>query len=287
MTHPFNVASIRAQFPALTREQHGQPVAYFDGPAGSQVPQRVVDAISQCLLTTNANRGAPFATSQECDRLLGNAHQVLADFFGTPDPDCISFGPNMTTLTFALSRAIARTWQPGDEIVVSRLGHDANFTPWCLAARDAGVNVRFIEIDPVDATLDLDCFQTQISDRTKLVAIGYAANATGTTNPLKGIISQAHEVGAKVFVDAVHFAPHGLIDVTGLDCDFLVVSAYKFFGPHVGVMYGKREWLESLEAYKLRPAPDSLPGKWMTGTQNHEGILGNCRGSGIPRGCWT
>jgi cysteine desulfurase family protein (TIGR01976 family) len=270
----FDLKSIRARFPALRREQNGQPVAYFDGPAGSQVPSQVADAVSRYLLSTNANRGAPFATSRESDELLDAAHQAVADFLGTDDPDCIAFGPNMTTLTFALSRALGRTWKPGEEILVTQLDHDANVSPWVLAAKDAGAMVKPIRVRPDDCTLDLDDFRTKLSDKTRLLAVGYASNATGTVNPVKEMIEAAHSVGALVFVDAVHYAPHRLIDVTDLDCDFLAVSAYKFFGPHVGVLYGKREHLESLTPYKLRPAPNTLPGKWMTGTQNHEGIAG-------------
>lgn len=269
-----NLDQIRGQFPALFREQNGRPVAYFDGPAGSQVPQRVAECVSRYLLTTNANRGAPFATSRESDELIDRAHQAVADFLGTDDPDTIAFGSNMTTLTFALSRALGRTWQAGDEVIVTQLDHDANVTPWKLAAGDAGATVREVSVRPEDCTLDLEDFRSKLSDKTRLVALGYASNATGTVNPVREMTAAAHRVGALVFVDAVHFAPHRLINVTTLDCDFLAVSAYKFFGPHVGIMYGKREHLESLAAYKLRPAPDSLPGKWMTGTQNHEGIAG-------------
>ena len=270
----WNLDQIRGQFPALKREQNGEPVAYFDGPAGSQVPSRVAAAVSRYLLTTNANRGAPFATSRESDQEIDQAHRAVADFLGTDDPDCIAFGPNMTTLTFALSRALGRTWKPGDEVIVTQLDHDANVTPWVLAAKDAGAVIRQVSVRPQDCTLDMEDFRAKLSDRTKLVAVGYASNATGTVNPVQEIVRAAHQAGAMVFIDAVHYAPHRLIDVTALDCDFLAVSAYKFFGPHVGVMYGKRRHLESLAAYKLRPAPDSLPGKWMTGTQNHEGIIG-------------
>lgn len=266
--------AIRSQFPAFSRLQNGQPVAYFDGPAGSQAPSRVAEAVSRCLLTTNANRGAPFPTSQESDSLLDQAHRAMADFLGTADPDCIAFGPNMTTLTLALSRALGRTWQAGDEIIVTQLDHDANVTPWVLAARDAGAVVHQVPLRPEDCTLDLEEYHKKLSDKTRLVAVGYASNATGTVNPVAEMITAAHAVRADVFVDAVHLAPHRLIDVSSLNCDYLVASAYKFFGPHVGVMYGKRDKLESLPAYKLRPSPNSLPGKWMTGTQNHEGIVG-------------
>ena len=269
-----SLADIRQQFPALSRKIGERSVAHFDGPAGSQVPQRVADAVSRYLIETNANRGAPFATSQESDMLLEDAHEVLADFLGATDPGTIVFGANMTTLTMHLSRSLSRTWKTGDEFLVTRLDHDANVTPWTLAARDAGVVVKSIAIHPEDCTLDLDDFRQKLSERTRLVAVGYASNAVGTINPLAEMIADAHGVGAEVFVDAVHFAPHGSIDVTELDCDFLAVSAYKFFGPHVGVLYGKRNRLNTLQPYKLRPAPDSLPGCWMTGTQSHEGIVG-------------
>lgn len=269
-----DLEDVRACFPALERTVGGQPAVFFDGPAGSQVPRRVAVAVSRYLLRTNANHGGPFATSRESDALLDRAHCRLADFVGCRGPDCIAFGPNMTTLTFALSRALGAGWSAGDEVLVTRLDHDANVTPWVLAARDAGATVQHVDIRPDDCTLDMGDFERKLSPRTKLVAVGYASNATGTVNPVAEIIATAQAVGAMTFIDAVHFAPHGLIDVASLGCDFLACSAYKFFGPHVGVMYGRRELLESIPAFKLRPAPDSLPGKWMTGTQSHEGIVG-------------
>ncbi|MFQ5734834.1 MAG: cysteine desulfurase-like protein [Planctomycetaceae bacterium] len=265
---------VRGRFPALLRTMNGEPVAYFDGPAGSQTPQRVADAVARYLLRTNANRGGRFATAVESDELLDDAQRILAAFLGTGDQDCLAFGPNMTTLTFALSRALGAGWSPGDEVLVTRLDHDANVSPWALAARDAGANVGHVDVHPEDCTLDMDDFTAKLSDRTKLVAVAYASNAVGTINPLAEIIAKSHAAGALVFVDAVHYAPHGLIDVTELDCDFLACSAYKFFGPHVGVLYGRRELLEETSAYKLRPATDELPDKWMTGTQSHEGIAG-------------
>jgi cysteine desulfurase family protein (TIGR01976 family) len=252
----------------------GKHVAFFDGPAGTQVPHRVIAAMSHYLAHTNANHGGVFATSRESDRLLDQAHRGLADLFGIDDPGEVFFGQNMTSLTYALSRALARTWKPGDEIIVTRLDHDANFTPWTIAAREAGAEVKIVELNRDDCTLDLEDFRNKLTDRTRLVAIGAASNATGTINPVAKIAHLAHAVGALVFVDAVHYAPHCLIDVPAMDCDFLACSAYKFFGPHVGIMWGRRELLESLEAYKVRPAPDDLPGKWMTGTQSHESIAG-------------
>ncbi|MDA1014291.1 MAG: cysteine desulfurase-like protein [Planctomycetota bacterium] len=269
-----NLDQIRSQFPAFERRVGGASAIYLDGPAGSQVPRRVGDAVANYLLRTNANHGAPFATGVESDQVLDQAHRAVADFLGADDPDCVFFGANMTTLTLALSRAIGRQWQPGDEVLVSRLDHDANVSPWVLAARDAGAEVKHIAVRPEDCTLDLDDFASKLTDRTRLVAVGYASNLAGTINPLKRIIEAAHAVGSLVFVDAVHYAPHGLIDVADLGCDFLACSAYKFFGPHVGVIWGRRELLESISPYKLRPSTNELPGRWMTGTQNHEGIAG-------------
>lgn len=271
---PLDIASLRSQFPALAREQNGQPVAYFDGPAGTQTPQSVADAVAECLLNHNANSGALFATSVEADAILDAGRRAMADLLGASDPDEIAFGSNMTTLTLAASRALSRTWQPGDEIIVSRLDHDANVTPWALAARDAGATVRHIEVNRADCSLDLASFEAALSERTKLVAVGLASNAVGTINPVRDIATKAKAVGALTWIDAVHYGPHGLIDVQEIGCDFLVCSAYKFFGPHVGILWGRRELLESIQPYKLRPSSESLPGRWMTGTQNHEGIAG-------------
>ena len=269
-----DVATLRSRFPALSRMHNGQPAIFFDGPAGTQVPQSVIDAISHYLVTCNANSHGVFATSIESDRMIVAAHHAAADFLGTEDADTVSFGANMTTLTFALSRALARNWKEGDEIILSRLEHDANFSPWRLAAEDAGVKVRYVDIDPSDCTLMLDDYARYLNDRTRLVAVGCASNAAGTINPVKQICSWAREAGALTFLDAVHYAPHDLIDVTSWGCDFLICSAYKFFGPHVGIMYGRRELLELIQPYKLRPSPNELPGRWMTGTQNFECICG-------------
>lgn len=265
---------IRRQFPALARQAGDYPAAFFDGPAGTQVPHRVIDAVSAYYIQHNANHGGLFPTSRESDDMLAAAHQAAADFVGSDDPDTVAFGANMTTLTLSLSRALARTWGPGDEVIVSRLDHDANFTPWVLAAADAGATVRHIDINPDDCTLDLDDFKSKLSDRTRLVAVGCASNAVGSVNPVKDICRLAHEVGALTFLDAVHFAPHSLIDVEDFGCDFLACSAYKFFGPHIGLLWGRRSLLEELPAFKLRPASNALPDKWMTGTQNHECIVG-------------
>lgn len=271
---PNLVASLRAQFPALRKKVDKQGAVFFDGPAGTQVPQSVIDAISRYLIHCNANSHGVFATSIESDEVIDAAHQAAADLVGTPDPGTIAFGANMTSLTFALSRALAKTWRKGDEILLTRLEHDANFSPWRLAAEDAGVTVRYVDIDPTNCTLRLDDYSKFLNERTRLVAVGCASNAAGTVNPVKQICQWAREVGALSFLDAVHFAPHDLMDVTVWNCDFLVCSAYKFFGPHVGLLYGRRELLESLHPYKLRPAPDDLPGRWMTGTQNFECIAG-------------
>jgi cysteine desulfurase family protein (TIGR01976 family) len=274
MTARFDLDTVRSQFPAFNRTVDGRPVVFLDGAAGSQVPARVAEAVSSYLIGTNANHGGPFATSVESDAMLDASHQAAADFLGTSDPDTVAFGANMTTLTLAVSRALASTWQPGDRILVSRLDHDANVTPWTLAAEDAGVAVDHVAIHPDTATLDLNTLHAQITDSTRLVAVGAASNLSGSINPVTEITQAAHRVGALVFVDAVHLAPHQLLDVEAWDCDLLACSAYKFFGPHVGLLWGRRDLLESLKAYKLRPASNQLPDKWMTGTGNHEGIAG-------------
>jgi len=274
MTQKFDVEHWRARFPALSREIDGRPVVYFDGPAGSQVPQSVVDAVASYLTDMNANCGGAFASSRESDELLDRAHRAVADFLGSPNADTVVFGPNMTTLTLGLARAMSRTWRVGDEVVVTLLEHDANFTPWVLAAQDAGATVREVAIRGDDCTLDMDDLKSKLNDRTRLVAVGAASNAVGTINPLREVADLVHAAGAQVFVDAVHYAPHGPIDVQAWDCDFVTCSAYKFFGPHVGILWGKRGPMAELPAYKLRPATNELPGRWMTGTQNHEGIAG-------------
>jgi cysteine desulfurase family protein (TIGR01976 family) len=267
-------AVLRQQFPALHLRRNGRLPIFLDGPAGTQVPQRVIDAIARYLVHNNANHGGAFATSRESDAILDDAHQAMADFLNAPSAQEIVFGQNMTSLTLHLSRSIGTTWRPGDEILVTRLDHDSNVSPWVLAARDAGAKVRFIDVHDDDCTLDLESFHAQLNERTKLIAVGLASNVAGTINDAALIARAAKRVEALVFVDAVHFAPHGPIDVLSLGCDFLACSAYKFFGPHVGILWGRRELLESLPAYKVRPAPNDGPGKWMTGTQNHEGIAG-------------
>jgi len=268
------VAELRADFVALGRQVGDQTAVFFDGPAGTQVPRCVTHAITQYLEQCNANHDGAFATSIESDQWINQAHQAAADLVGTSDRSTTAFGANMTSLTMALSRALAQTWNAGDEIVLSRLEHDANFSPWLLAARDRGVTVRYVDINPDDCTLRIDEYAGLLNDRTRLVAVGCASNAVGTINPVQQICQWARECGALSFLDAVHYAPHGLMDVEAWGCDFLICSAYKFFGPHVGIQYGRRELLESLQPYKLRPSPDNLPGRWMTGTQNHECIWG-------------
>jgi cysteine desulfurase family protein (TIGR01976 family) len=269
-----DVNALRQQFPALHQRRDGVLPVFLDGPGGTQVPQRVIDAMVRYLTTCNANHGGAFATSRESDQILHAAHEAVADLLNAPSPDEIVFGPNMTTLTLHLSRAIGRTLRPGDEVLVTRLDHDANVTPWVLAARDAGATVRTCDVRPEDCTLDLDDLRRQLTPRTRLVAVGCASNAVGTVNDVAAITRWAHAAGALVFLDAVHYAPHGPIDVQAWDCDFLACSPYKFFGPHVGVLWGKAALLRELPAYKLRPVPETLPDRWMTGTQNHEGLAG-------------
>jgi len=270
----FPIDTVRAQFPGLGREVAGRPAVFFAGPAGSQIPQRVADAVADYLLYHNANHGGPFATSRESDALLAQAHCAMADLVGAGGPDEIAFGANMTTLTFALSRALAKTWKPGDEVVVSRLDHDANVSPWELAARDAGAVVRHVDVRVSDCTLDLDSLRSCLGPRTRLVAVGAASNLVGTINPIREIAELVHDADAELFVDAVHFAPHRLIDVSAWDCDYLVCSSYKFFGPHLGVLWGRPGRMAELPAYRIRVAPDDLPERWMTGTPCNEGIVG-------------
>jgi len=270
----FDAEFQRSQFPALQCLRNGKTPIFLDGPAGTQVPQRILDAMVGYLTRCNANHGGAFRTSIESDAILDEAHRAIADLLNAPSPDEVVFGANMTTLTFHLSRSIAKTLRPGDEIMLSRLDHDANVTPWVLAARDAGATVRWIDVNPDDGTLNLETFRNQIGSKTRLVAVGLASNVLGTINDVGTICSEAKHAGAWTFVDAVHYAPHGPIDVQAIGCDFLTCSAYKFFGPHVGILWGRRALLEELPAYKVRPAPNELPGRWMTGTQNHEGIAG-------------
>lgn len=260
---------IREQFPALRR-----PAIFFDNPGGTQITQKSIDRMTSYLTLHNANHGGAFSTSIESDAVLDEAHRAMADLLNAERPEEIVFGNNMTSLTLHVSRSIARTWNPGDEIVVTRLDHDANITPWVLAAQDRGVNVRWVDFHPENGTLNLEEFQKALENRPRLVAVGYASNALGTINPVAQLVQMAHGAGALVYIDAVQYAPHGPINVQELGCDFLVCSSYKFFGPHAGILYGRYELLDELMAYKVRPAPNEPPGKFETGTQNHEGIAG-------------
>ncbi len=268
-----DLTSVRAQLPSLAQSVNGQPAAFLDGPGGTQVPQRVIDAISNYLRRDNANTGGAYATSRRTDAMIAEARAAMADFLHCA-ADEVAFGPNMTTLTYAMSRAIGRELKPGDEIVVTRLDHDANVSPWLQMAEDRNITVRWAEIHDEDCTLDLADLASKINSKTKLVAAGYASNAVGTINPVKEIVRLAHASGALAYIDAVHYGPHGLIDVTALDCDFLACSTYKFFGPHMGVLYGKREHLQRLRPYKVRPNTNAIPNCWEWGTLNHECIAG-------------
>lgn len=263
---------VRSQFPSLQLLVNGHPAAFLDAPAGSQVPATVIDAMREYFETSNANTCGAFATSRRTDAMIAGARSAMADFFNC-DPTEVFFGPNMTTLTFALARGIGRDLKPGDEIVVTTLDHDANVAPW-RALEERGVVIRQVDILQDHCTLDLDDLHRKINPRTRLVAVGYASNAVGTINPVEQVIRTAHEVGALAFIDAVHYAPHGSIDVRALDCDFLACSPYKCFGPHMGCIYGKRDLLTRFRPYKVRPAPEALPDRWETGTQIHEGLAG-------------
>lgn len=267
---------IRSHFPALERQEGARPVAYFDGPGGTQVPRVVVDAMADYLLNHNANTHWSFPTSMETDNALAEARQTFADFFNAT-PGEIVFGPNMTTLTFHLARSLGRAFGPGDEIVVTELDHHANVDPWKALEREREVTVRVARMIPESGQLDWEHLESLIGDRTKIVAIGAASNAIGTVNDIPRAARLAHDAGAELFVDAVHYAPHELVDVQGFNCDFLACSAYKFYGPHVGILFGRKERLESLDVPKLAPAPNTAPERLETGTQNHEGIVGAAR----------
>src|SRR5712675_2142836 len=265
---PLDSTWVRAQFPSLKLQVNGQPAAFLDGPAGTQVPKQVIDAVQNYFLTANANTCGSFATSRANDAAIASARASMADFFNC-HPDEVVFGQNMTTITFALARAIGRQLTAGDEIVVTTLDHDANVAPW-RALEEKGVVIRQVDIRETDCTLDLDDLRRKLSAKTKLVAVGYASNAVGTINPVAEITKLARAAGAMIYVDAVHYAPHGPIDVKELNCDFLVCSPYKFFGPHMGTLYGKKEHLERFKPYKVRPATDTVPECWETGTQVQE-----------------
>jgi cysteine desulfurase family protein (TIGR01976 family) len=266
---PLDLSAIRAQFPALKRD-----CIFLDNPAGTQVARTVLDRVKDYLVEHNANHEGVFATSRESDALVEQTRQAAADFLNASSSQEIVFGPNMTSLTFNISRSLVRTFNPGDEIVVTRLDHDANITPWVMAAEDRGCKVVWVDFHPEDGTLDMQAMQRAMQRKPRLVAVGYASNALGTINPVAKIIQMAHAVGSLVYIDAVQYAPHGPIDVQKLDCDFLVCSSYKFFGPHMGVLYGKYDLLDRLTAYRVRPAPSDPPGKFETGTGNFEGMCG-------------
>jgi len=270
---PLDLAWVRAQFPSLQLQVNSQPAAFLDGPAGTQVPRQVISAVQDYFLHSNANTCGAFETSRRNDQMIDSARAAMADFFRC-DKEEVIFGQNMTTITFALARAIGRELKPGDEIVVTTLDHDANVAPW-RALEEKGVVIRQVDIHEADCTLDLEDLKRKLTPgKTKLVAVGYASNAVGTINPVAEITKLAHAAGALMFIDAVHYAPHGPIDVRALDTDFLVCSPYKFFGPHMGTLYGKREQLLRFQPYKVRPAPDTLPDRWETGTQVQELIAG-------------
>src|SRR5467141_2371184 len=271
-TRAFDIVWVREQFPSLTLQFNRHASAFLDGPAGTQVPKQVMDAVQYYFLGANANTYGAFLTSRRNDEMILSTRAAMADFFKC-DPNEVVFGQNMTTITFALARAIGRELKVGDEIVVTTLDHDANVAPW-RALEEKGVVVRQVDIREADCTLDLDDLKRKISAKTKLVAVGYASNIVGTINPAAEITKLAHAAGALMFIDAVHYAPHGPIDVRALDCDFLVCSPYKFFGPHMGTLYGKRERLLQFKPYKVRPATDVSPECWETGTQVQELIAG-------------
>ena len=267
-----DITWVREQFPSLKLKVNGRPAAFLDGPGGTQVPQRVMDAVTNYFLQSNANVGGAYLTSERNDAMLAEAHRAMADLLGC-EADEVSFGQNMTTLTLLLSRAIGRELGPGDEILLTWLDHDGNVSPW-LALEEKGVIIRRAEVNPADCTLRMDDLAAKITPKTRVVAAGYASNAVGTINPVKEIVHLAHAAGALAIIDAVHYAPHGSIDVRDLDCDFLLCSPYKFFAPHSGVVYGKRAVSSRLRPYKVRAQYDRLPEQWETGTLSHENIAG-------------
>jgi cysteine desulfurase family protein (TIGR01976 family) len=267
------VRDIRAKFPALERKHNGFSVAYFDGPGGTQVPQHVVDAMSDYLLHHNANTHWQYPTSHETDVLIAASRATIGAFLNA-SPDEIAFGANMTTLTFHLARALGREWNAGDEVMITELDHHGNVAPWRALEKERGIVIRSVRFDPATGLLDLADLESKLSKRTKLLAIGAASNALGTVTPPLVAVGLAHTFGAEVFVDAVHYAPHNLVDVRGIGCDFLACSAYKFYGPHIGILYGKKSRMEALDFPRLAPAPQESPERAETGTQNHEGIVG-------------
>ena len=270
----FDLDAIRSQFPALSVNDDGVARVYFDNPAGTQVPRSVVERMSDCMLGASANLGGYFRTSDLAGEIVADAQAAMADFLNAPSADEIVFGQNMTSLTFHLSRSIGRHFSAGDEIVLSRMDHDANVEPWVLMARDHGLVVRWLPFDTQSFEIDLAKLDDVLNDRTRLVCIGGASNLTGTINDVENICHKARDAGAWTFVDGVQSAPHVVTDVQAIGCDFLVCSAYKFFGPHQGILWGKRDVLERLEPYKVKPAPDTIPWSFAPGTASHEGLAG-------------
>ena len=271
---PLDIQEIRSQFPAFGVQDVGKARIYLDNPAGTQVPRQCLQRITDYMIHCNANHGGHFRTSIESDEILAEAHRAMADFLNAPSADEIIFGPNMTTLTFAISRSLGHWLKPGDQIILTRMDHDANVNPWRQLADDRGLEVKWLSFNRESYRYDLEELETLLSPKVKLLAVNYASNAIGTINDVKEISAMAHSAGALVYVDAVQYAPHGPTDVQALGCDFLVCSAYKFFGPHQGILWGKLDLLEELPAYKVRPAENSPPGKFETGTQSHEGQAG-------------
>ncbi|MGI9203238.1 MAG: cysteine desulfurase-like protein [Woeseiaceae bacterium] len=270
----FDLDAVRAQFPALSITDNDVSRIYLDNPAGTQVPMSVVEKMSQCLIESNANIHGNFRTSETVDALVAEARQAMADLLNAPSPDEIVFGQNMTTITLHISRSIGRLLHKGDEIILSRMDHDANVGPWLMLAEDLGLVVKWLPFDTDTYEFDIDKLDELLNDRTRLICVGYASNMTGTINDVKVICERARETGAITYIDAVQAVPHISTDVQDIGCDFLVCSAYKFFGPHQGILWGRRELMESLVPYKVRPAPDEIPGCFETGTQSHEGMAG-------------
>lgn len=271
---PFDSESVRSQFPALNITDSGRRRIYFDNPAGTQVPQLVIDRMADCLQNANANLGGYFKTSTLADAVANDAHQAMADFLNAPSSDEIIFGQNMTTITLHVSRSIGQKFSPGDEIILSQMDHDANVYPWVLLARDLDLTIRWLPFDRGTFEFDLSALDELMNERTRLLCVGGASNLTGTINDISEICQRARDAGVWTYIDAVQSVPHVVTDVQAIGCDFLVCSAYKFFGPHQGILWGRRDILESLQPYKVRPAPEELPWCFETGTQSHEGMAG-------------
>ncbi len=270
----FDLEAVRSQYPALALTDNGTRRIYFDNPAGTQVPVCVAAAMADCLMTKSANLGAYFSSSKDAEKIVQSARDAMADFLNAPSSDEIIFGQNMTTITLHLSRSIGRLLRPGDEIVVSRMDHDANVWPWVLLARDLELEIRWLPFNKETFEFDRDALDKVITERTRLVCVGGASNLTGTLNDVKSICAKARAVGAMTFIDGVQSAPHIPTDVQDIGCDFFICSSYKFFGPHQGILWGRRDVLEKLEPYKLRPSSAELPWCFETGTQSHEGAAG-------------